>query len=144
MGGKRSLLLSGDLSYMRGLSAASPLERRPKNLSVLGGCGLPGLGAQPQPFDHRSFDAWGVLAVVLCPPIARTLSNTGFETAIKNSAAAMPVSAPPMPVQIASTSFQNLSRPVLLVLAVGCGRCAAMLASMTLTNVAMARSVLSN
>ena len=47
-------------------------------------------------------------------------------------------------IQIASTSFQNLSRPVLLVLAVGCGRCAAMLASMTLTTVAMVRSAVSS
>ena len=42
-----------------------------------------------------------------------------------------------MPIQIASISFQNLSRPVLLVLAVCCGRCAAMLASMTLNSVSM-------
>ena len=50
------------------------------------------------------------------------------------------VASPPMLIQIASTSFQNLSRPALRALAVGCGRCAAMAASMTLTSLTMAAS----
>ena len=46
-------VLSGDLSYMRRFSRVSP-KTQVLQILVLGGRRLPGLGAQPQPFDHRS------------------------------------------------------------------------------------------
>ena len=88
-------------------STASLLERRTKNSRFRCHRGASASGAQPQPSRRSTCDLWRHASHRLVPADSAHLSNTGFETAIRNSAGGNAGCLAADSIQIASSSFQN-------------------------------------